>query len=174
MVTTEKASDGNSSPVQPSQPAPSVAAVASPSDPNLASIDLLEPDERRCLLVLVELIHDSNTTGDIGRTRRSRKSQELANHSKMDDASSNVVVQFPILDEFGHYCSSIGCYSARPPHAIQPPWHLISVSLPVRHCGNTSSHGSPLRGLWAIISPPVNKSLLPLIPCVVLRKPRTN
>lgn len=92
MVTTEKASDGNSSPVQPSQPAPSVAAVASPSDPNLASIDLLEPDEGRCLLVLVELIHDLNTTGDVGRTRRSRGSQELANNSKMDDASSNVVV----------------------------------------------------------------------------------
>ena len=40
MVATEKVSDGNSSPVQPSQPAPRVAAVASPSDPNLASINL--------------------------------------------------------------------------------------------------------------------------------------
>ena len=110
--------------------------------------------------MLVELIHYSNTTGNMGWSRRSRESQELANNSKMDDASSNVIVQFPVLNKFGHHGPSTGCYSARPPPPIPLPWHLISVGLPLGHGSNTIAHGSPLRGLWAIIGPSIDESLL--------------
>lgn len=37
-VATDKVPDGDSSPVQPSQPAPSAAVDMTPSDPNLVNI----------------------------------------------------------------------------------------------------------------------------------------
>ena len=51
-------SDGKSSPVQPSQPAPSVAADASPSDPNLVSIPYLRSGESRSSLAQADWNND--------------------------------------------------------------------------------------------------------------------
>lgn len=50
-VASDKVPDGDSSPVQPSQSAPSAAVGITPSDPNLVSIKALRPGESRCFLI---------------------------------------------------------------------------------------------------------------------------
>ena len=66
-VAIEISSDGNSNPTQPSQPVPSAAADASPSDPNLVSKVAPQPGVSRALFSKSsELIGGSNTKGDMG------------------------------------------------------------------------------------------------------------
>ena len=157
-VATEKVSDGNSSLVQPSQPAPSAAADASSSDPDLVSDVFLQLSGTHRFLILdsLRLIDVSTSTGNLGRPRRPREPQELANKSQMDNAASDVVVQFPFLNEFGHYGPSIERYPARSPFPILSTRHIITVGLSIRHCSGTSGYGSPIRGFWEIDSPSVD------------------
>ena len=78
----------------------------------------------------------------------------------MDDPPSNVIVQLPILHEFGHNGSSIGCYSARSPLPIHPLGHLITVGLSPGNRGDSSDYGSTIRGFWEIDSSSVDQYLL--------------